>query len=130
MRRLTTLLATLMLLSVAGASPVAAGRTRCSIDVTPSTGSGTTVYRISGSDFPVPPGSESLEVRIDIQRTGSREGSIIFAFLVPGVTDFYFDYNQSEAGEPTSVLTAGRYRVTATTPHLKGCRTMDRFLVE
>lgn len=45
----------------------------------------------------------SVEVRTDIRRLGTREGSIIFAFLIPGVTEFYVDYNFSYRRSPRRI---------------------------
>lgn len=127
MRRLLVLLALLSILIVP--APVAAAASRCSIDVAPSSGTPSGVYRITGTHFPVEPSGGSLEVRIDIRRLGSRDRTILFLFLVPGVTEFYVDYHEAFEGEPNEPLAAGRYRVTAETPHLRGCHAKDRFVV-
>ncbi len=100
---LTLLLATLVPGSVAAASE------RCSMAISPSAGSPTDVYRIAVVGVPVDPQGGSIEVRIDVRRLGSRDRSIIFAFLIPGVTEFYVDYNQSFEGEPLNPLVPGRY---------------------
>jgi hypothetical protein len=129
MRRLVSAVAALALLAGLAPGTVSAAARQCSIDVTPSTGGPTTIYRITGSNFPVSRDGGSVEVRIDIRRLGSREGAILFVFLVPGVTEFYVDYNTVEPGEPTTELAEGRYLVLAETAHLPGCHATDRFVV-
>lgn len=128
MRRLIALATVVAVLALVPA-PVMAARERCSIDVVPAAGGPTDTYRIIGSNFPLAPDGGSLEVRIDIHRVGSREGSILFLFLVPGGTEFYVDYNAAEPGEPSAPLAEGRYLVRADTPHVRGCHTTDRFVV-
>lgn len=126
MRRLASLFVLLVLVaSLAPASVAAASPTHCSVDVSPSSGSGTDVYRISGTNIPL----GSAEVRIDIWRLGSRERSILFVSLVPGASTFYVDYNESFPGEPAEPLAAGRYRVIMQTAHGSGCRAKDLFVV-
>ena len=122
---LTLLLATLVPGSVAAATE------RCSLAVSPSVGSPTDVYRIAVSGVPIDPQGGSVEVRIDIRRLGSRDGSIIFAFLIPGVTEFFVDYNQVFEGEPPpNPLAQGRYLVSASAPHINGgCRAVGQFVV-
>jgi hypothetical protein len=127
MRRLFVLVALLSLLIIP--APVAGASNRCSIDVTPEVGTSTTTYRITGTDFPVLPPGRSLEVRIDIRLLGTRSGSILLLFLIPGVTEFYVDLNQAPEGEPGETLEPGRYLVRAETPHVRGCHTIDRFVV-
>jgi hypothetical protein len=128
MPRLAWILAAVLMLTLLP-TPVAAAE-RCTIDVTPDQGSPTDVYRISVSDIPVDPNGGSVEVRIDVRRLGSREGSIFFVFLVPGVTDFFLDYNAAFPEEPPpDPLAEGRYLVSAQTPHVRGCHSTDRFVV-
>jgi hypothetical protein len=128
MRRLAWILSAALLVAVLPAPVAAAGR--CTIEVTPAQGTGTDLYRISGSNFPVDAAGGSIEVRIDVRRLGTREGSIIFAFLVPGATEFYVDYNEPLPEEPApDPLPAGRYLVIAQTPHLPGCTAVDQFVV-
>ena len=128
MRRLIPVLAAAMLVAALPAA-VSAGEARCSIDVAPATGGPTDVYRVSASNFPVDPDGGSVEVRIDVRRLGTREGSIFFLFLVPGTTEFYLDINQLAPGEPVEPMTPGRYLVVAETAHQAGCHAVDRFLV-
>lgn len=128
MRRFAMLLAILMLLAAAPGS-VAAAAERCSIEVTPAAGAPTDVYRVTASNFPVDPDGGSIEVRIDVRRLGTREGSIFFLFLVPGTTDFYLDINQVVPEEPVEPVAEGRYLVVAETAHHAGCVATDRFVV-
>lgn len=60
--------------------------------------------------LPIPsdPEGGSVEVRTDIRRVGSRDGTIIFALLVPGVTEFFVDYRQPFEGETLDPMTPGR----------------------
>ena len=128
MRRFAMLLAILMLLAAAPGS-VAAAAERCSIEVTPAAGAPTDVYRVTASNFPVDPDGGSIEVRIDVRRLGTREGSIFFLFLVPGTADFYLDINRVVPEEPVEPMAEGRYLVVAETAHHAGCVTTDRFVV-
>jgi len=108
----------------------AATSSRCSVDVSPAVGSPTDAYRVTVSNVPVDPAGGSVEVRADIQRVGTRDRSIFFAVLIPGGTEFYFDYNVAYPGEPAPVLIAGMYRVTVETPHIPGgCHAVTRFEV-
>jgi len=108
-----------------------AATARCSVTVSPDTGSPTDVYRILVSNVPVEP-DVSVEVRVDVRLLGSRSGSIYFAFLIPNVTEFYVDHNVTSPGEPApDPLAVGRYQVLVSTPHLKGgCRAVGGFVVE
>jgi hypothetical protein len=128
MRRFVLLLAVLTVLAIAPAS-VSAASERCSIEVSPAAGGPTDVYRVTATNFPVDPAGGSLEVRIDVRRLGTREGSIFFLFLVPGTTDFYLDINQVVPGDPVEPMQEGRYLVIAETAHLAGCHTTDGFVV-
>ena len=130
MRRLAGVLA--LLVSMLVPSVVAAASERCSVVITPTMGSTTDVYRVLVSNVPVDPTGGSVEARLDIHRLGTREGSVIFAFLFPGVTEFYVDHNEAPPGEPQSTLEPGRYLVQVTTPHLRGadaCHAVARFEV-
>jgi hypothetical protein len=129
MRRLIPLLAALSLL--ASIPSTVSASERCTIDVTPAAGGPTDVYRVTASNVPVDPAGGSIEVRIDVHRIGTREGSVYFLFLVPGTTEFYLDLNQPAPGDPVEPMTPGRYLVFAETPHLAGagCHAVDRFTV-
>lgn len=129
MRRLLPFLAALMLI-VALPGATSAASSQCSIDVTPASGGTTDVYRVTATNIPVDPAGGSVEVRIDVHRLGTREGSIYFLFLFPGTTEFYLDLNQVVPEEPVEPMTPGRYLVLAETPHLAGgCHATDRFVV-
>jgi hypothetical protein len=128
MRRIALVFALLAAL-LAPASASAAVAT-CSLTISPTEGAPTDAFRFSVTNVPVDPDGGSVEVRIDIRRLGTREGSIIFAFLIPGVTEFFVDYNVAPPGEPAETLVAGRYLVDVSTPHLHGaCRAVGRFSV-
>jgi hypothetical protein len=129
MRRCIPLLAALLLL--AGLPGFAAAASdKCDIEVTPSSGGATDVFRITASNFPVDPDGGGIEVRIDIKRLGTRTGSILFLFLIPGITDFYVDLNLAAPGEPVEPIEPGRYLVLAQTAHLAGCHAVDMFVVD
>lgn len=71
------------------------------------------------------------EVRIDLYRLGTREGTIYFVFLFPGTPEFHLDLNQVGTEEPVEPMAPRRYLVLAETPHLAGgCQAVDRFVVE
>jgi len=112
---------------------VGAHSERCSVAISPSAGSPTDAYRVTVSNVPVDPEGGSVEVRTNIRRLGSREGSIIFAFLFPGTTEFNLDYHSPSEGPgepPLEPLEPGRYQVSVTTPHLNGaCQAIAHFLV-
>lgn len=131
MRRIALLVALLAAMLVPGT--VAAGSDRCSFTISPASGSPTDVYRIAVSNVPVDPNGGSIEARIDIRRLGTREGSVYFAFLFPGVTEFFIDHNDAYPEEPApEPLAAGRYLVEVTTPHLSGrdaCHAVGQFTV-
>lgn len=129
MRRIALLLALLLALVVPSAT--SAATTRCTVDISPAIGSTTGVYRITVSGVPVDPDGGSVEVRVDVKRLGSRDGSVYFAFLFPGTTQFYIDHNLGLPGEPPNdPLVPGRYRVFVSTPHIEGpCHTTDGFVV-
>lgn len=131
MRRFALVVAMLLTMLVPGA--VAAGSDRCSFTISPTSGSPTDVYRIAVANVPVDPNGGSIEARIDIRRLGTREGSIYFVFLVPGVTEFYVDHNSAYPEEPPpDPLAAGRYLVEVTTPHVRGpeaCHAVGQFVV-
>jgi hypothetical protein len=134
MRRFALVLAMLAVMLVPGS--VAAGSERCSFAVTPTAGSPTDVYRITVSDVPVVivDGSERpVEVQIHIRRLGTREGSVIWAFLLPGITEFSVNYPDIIPEEPApEPLATGRYFVEVTTPHLQGadgCHAVEQFTV-
>lgn len=128
MRRTILLLVALLIAAVFPAVTSAAS-SQCSIEVAPAAGAPTDVYRVSATNFPVDPNGGSIEVRIDVRRLGTREGSIYFLFLVPGTTEFYLDINQVVPGEPVEPMQPGRYLVVAETAHMTGCRSVDRFTV-
>lgn len=131
MRRFALLVALLAAMLVPGTA--AAASDRCSFTISPTTGSPTDVYRIAVSNVPVDPNGGSIEVRIDIRRLGTRDGSVYFAFLFPGVTEFYVDHNYAYPEEPApDPLPTGRYLVEVATPHLSGpdaCHAMGQFTV-
>ena len=129
MRRFALLLIALLALAAAPGATLAAAD-RCSIEVTPASGSPTDVYRVTATDFPVHPEGGFVEVRIDVRRLGTREGMIFFLLLVPGTTDFYLDMNQTVPGEPVEPMLPGRYLVLAQTAHMTGCHTVDQFVVD
>ena len=131
MRRFPLLLALIGIFSLAP-SPTAAATRSCTIHVTPSKGTGTTTYRISGRHFPSTSDGSPLEVDIDITRLTWRDPTagpvtIFFLWLIPGGHRFYVDFNQPGDGQPP--LKPGRYGVAAETPHQAGCRTSDVFTV-
>ena len=134
MRRTALVLA--LLAALLAPASVAAGSERCSFTITPTSGSSTDIYRISVSNVPVVTvgGSEgSVEVEIHIRRLGTREGSVIWAFLLPGVTEFSVSYPDVIPEEPApDPLAAGRYLVEVSTPHLsgkEGCHVVRSFTV-
>ena len=129
MRRTALAFALLIAMLVPGS--VAAASERCSIEISPSVGGPTDVYRIAVSDVPVDPDGGSVEVQAVVRRLGTREGSVIFAFLVPGTTEFFVDYNYAFPGEPPlDPLAPGRYQVNVTTPHISGgCHATGQFVV-
>lgn len=129
MRRMAIAVALLASLLLPGTA--SATSSRCGIDVSPAVGSPTDAYRINVSNVPVDLAGGSVEVRVDVQRTGTRQRSIFFAVLIPGATQFYIDYHVGYPGEPPpDPLAAGRYRVTAETPHLTGaCHAVGQFEV-
>ena len=129
MRRFALLLAALVAAAVAPAATLAAAD-RCSIEVTPASGSPTDLYRVTATNFPVDPEGGSVEVRIDVRRLGTRGGSIYFLHLIPGITDFYLDLNGTVPGDPVEPMLPGRYLVVAETAHMTGCHVVDRFMVE
>ena len=112
------------------ATASAAGN-HCTVAISPEVGSPTDVYRIQVSNVPVVPGT-SVEVRVQIKRLGTREGSIYFASLIPDITEFYIDHNLGWPEEPApDPLAAARYLVLVSTPHLQGgCHTAGRFVVQ
>ena len=131
MRRIALAIALLVTLLIPGSAM--ARSERCSIEISPSVGSPTDVYRIAVSNVPVDPEGFSVDVRTDIRRLGSRDGAIIFAFLVPGITAFFVDYHYAYPGEPpVDPLVPGRYQVSVTTPHISGaeaCHAVGQFAV-
>ncbi|MBA2382795.1 MAG: hypothetical protein H0V73_11860 [Chloroflexi bacterium] len=130
MRRIAIIFSLTLGMLLPGA--VSAAAQRCSVSITPAAGSPTGVYRIAVGGVPVDQAGGSVEVRLDLRRTGSRDGSIYFVFLIPGVTDFYVDHNVAYEGEPPpDPLVPGRYLVQVDTPHLRGgCHTVGQFVVE
>lgn len=131
MRRLALVFALLAAMLVPGS--VAADAGRCSVTISPTSGTPTDVYRIAVSNVPVDPDGGSVEARIDIRLLGTRTGSVYFVFLIPGVTEFYVDHNSAPPEEPApEPLAAGRYQVEVVTPHLRGadaCHTVGQFTV-
>lgn len=139
MRRASTILVLVLVATLAAAGGASAGgaaaggaaaaRAQCTVNVAPSVGSPTDVYRIAVSGVPVVPDS-GIEVRVVIRLLGTRSGSVYFAFLIPGATEFFIDHNQAEPNEPTEPLEPGRYLVRVTTPHIHGgCTAVGRFMV-
>jgi DNA-directed RNA polymerase specialized sigma24 family protein len=49
--------------------------------------------------------------------------------LIPGFHRFYVDFNAPSDGEPRHKLVPGRYLVQMWTPHQKGRRSSDAFVV-
>ena len=131
MRRIALVFA--LLGSMLAPGTVAAGSDRCSFTISPTSGSPTDVYRIAVSTVPVDPNGGSIEARIDIRRLGTREGSVYFVSLIPGVSEFYVDHNYAYPEEPApDPLAAGRYLVEVITPHISGpeaCHAVGHFIV-
>jgi hypothetical protein len=131
MRHIALVLA--LLAALLAPASVAAGSDNCLLTISPTSGSPTNVYRLTVSNVPVDPNGGSVEARIDIRRLGTREGSVYFVFLIPGVTEFYVDHNYASPEEPApDPLAAGRYLVEVRTPHLSGptaCHAMGQFVV-
>lgn len=127
MRRVA-LVAALVLSLLIPTSVVAAGSGRCSLSISPEIASPTDIVRLTISDVPVDSNGGSIEVEIHIRRLGTRDGSIIWAFLVPGTTEFFVNYNEAPPGEPSELLTPGRYQVDVST-HVRGCYTVGQFVV-
>lgn len=117
MRRSLLLLTALAVLTLASAAPVAAfggGKGDCSISVDQKVGTPTSVYTIRGAGWPAGTMEDLTVITIWIERIGSQEGSVVWLWLVPGGTWFYFDYNgASGPNEPTPSLAIGRYRIHA-----------------
>ena len=132
MRRI--LLVVAMIVSLVAPSSVDARASRCALEISPTVGSPTDVYRFHVTNVPVDPQGGSIEARIDIHRLGTREGAIIFAFLIPGATEFFVDYNFAFPEEPPpDPLAPGRYLVSLTTPHISGsdaCHDVGQFRVD
>lgn len=128
MRRFALSLALVASLLIPAA--VSAAPAQCTVDISPSVGSPTDVYRIRVSNVPVVPGV-GIEVQINIKRLGTREGSVYFVFLLPEVTEFYVDHNLGLPGEPPpDPLVPGRYLALVATPHLRGgCSAVGSFVV-
>lgn len=127
MRRLALSLALVVSLLIPASASAASAR--CTVNISPSAGSPTDTYRITVSNVPVVPGV-SVEVRINIKRLGSREGSVYFVSVFPDLTAFYVDHNVSPPGEPSVPLVPGRYRALVTTPHIHGgCNATASFVV-
>lgn len=114
-------------------APVSAGTDKCSLAISPTSGSPTDVYRFTVSNMPVDPNGGSVEARIDIRRLGTREGSVYFVSLIPGVSEFFVDYKYAYPEEPApDPLATSRYLVEVTTPHLSGptaCLAVGQFIV-
>ena len=131
MRRIALIFA--LLAALLAPASVSAGSDRCSLSISPTSGSPTDVFRFTVSNVPVDPAGGAVEARIDIRRLGTREGSVYFVFLIPGVTQFYLDHNGAAPEEPApDPLPTGRYLVEVVTPHLSGptaCHAMGHFVV-
>lgn len=127
----------LLLVALLGAmlipSAVSAAPSRCSVTISPSVGSPIDVYRISVSGLPVDPNGGGVEIQTVIRRLGTREGSVIWAFLMPGITSTFFDFHAAPPEEPPlDPLPAGKYHVAVSTPHLSeaaGCHVVGLFTV-
>jgi hypothetical protein len=128
MRRIALVFA--LLTALLAPASVAAGSDKCSLTISPTSGSPTDVFRFTVSNVPVDPNGGSVEARIDVRRLGTREGSVYFVFLIPGVTEFYVDHNYAYPEEPApDPLATGRYLVEVTTPHMSGptaCHSIGR----
>ena len=115
MRRIALLASIVLALGIA--APVAAAApTGCSISVTPSIGSTTDTYRITGTGFPAGSWESFTDVHLGIVRAGDgRLMPTMFMVLFPGGGgEFFVDINQSYEGEePPSTLAPGLYRVRA-----------------
>ena len=131
MRRIALVFA--LLAALLAPASVSAGSEKCSLRISPTSGSPTDVYRFTVANVPVYANGGSVEARIDIRRLGTREGSVYFVFLIPGVTEFYIDHNYAYPEEPApDPLATGRYLVEVTTPHLSGpdaCHAIGQFVV-
>lgn len=129
MRRFALVLALVASMLIPAAA--SAAQSHCTVRVTPSTGSPTDVYRIHVGNVPVE-ADRSVEVRVDIRRLGSREGSVYFAFLIPGATEFYIDHNLPYPDEESPPpLIPGRYQVAVVTPHIHGaCNAIATLIVQ
>ena len=115
MRRIALLASFVLVLGIA-ATVAAAPPTRCSISVTPTAGTTTDSYRITGTGFP--PGSwESLtDVHLAVGRAADgRLMPTMFLSLFPGGGgEFYVDYHAGFEGEESvPPLEPGLYRVRA-----------------
>lgn len=128
MRRVALVVALVFSLLIP-ASVGAAGSDRCSVSISPKVALPTDIVTIQVSSVPVDPDGGSIEVEIHVRRLGTREGSIFWSFLVPGITEFFVNYNEAPPGEPASVpLAAGRYQVDVST-HVRGCYAVGQFVV-
>lgn len=131
MRRIALVFA--LLAALLAPASVSAGSSKCSITISPTAGSPSDVYRLAVTNVPIDPNGGSVEVRIDIRRLGTREGSVYFVFVLPGLTEFYVDHHAPFPDEPPpDPLATGRYLVEVTTPHISGpgaCHTVGQFVV-
>lgn len=129
MRRILLTLA--LVASLVIPATASAATKKCTVDISPSVGSPTDVYRITVSGVPLAPEGFGVEVRAHIKLLGTRTGSVYFAFLMPGITEFFIDHNLGLPGEPPpDPLAPGRYLVMVTTPHIHGaCMAVGMFVV-
>ncbi len=127
MRRIALLVA--LVAAMLMPASVAARSTNCSLDVSPRIGTPTSIYRLTVSNVPLDPAGGSVEVQIDIHRLGTKNGALLFVFVIPGVSRFYVDYNAPIPDEPNEPLAPGVYKLDVHTPHIGGCQTGGIFIV-
>lgn len=132
MRRFALALALVAALLAPASVAAGSGSGRCSVDISPDAGAPTDIYRITVTNVPVDPNGGSVEVRLIIKQLGTRSGSVYFASLIPGITEFYVDHNLAPPEEPATEIEPGRYLVDVSTPHIHGaggCHTIGQFVV-
>jgi len=121
-----TILATLGMPAAVAAAPA-----RCAVSISPSVGSPTDAFRISVTNVPVDPDGV-IEADVIVKNASDRSTTFYFAWLIPGVTEFYIDHNYVYEGEEQTYLAPGRYTVTVETPQVVGptaCHAIGWFTV-
>jgi len=71
MRRTLTILVLVLVATLAAAGAASAAPAQCTVNIAPSVGSPTDVYRIAVSGVPVVPDT-GIEVRVEIRQLGTR----------------------------------------------------------